>query len=109
MEACVECRFGEAAIQNVSGIANTQKVEAVNSAPEHTVPKHKTYSRNFTVRVHSAVSAVNMGIGNSIVYQFQYIGAGIVPSSRIAKQLRAYGDTNQVTRRKSEKKVPKIG
>ena len=89
MEACVEFRLGEAAIEKVSGLANTQKVEAVNSALAHTVPKHKTYSRNFTGRVHSAVSAVNMGIGNSIVSQCQYIGAGIVPSSRVAKQLRA--------------------
>ena len=41
MKVCVESLLFEVAIYRASGLANMQKFDAVNSALEHFVPKHK--------------------------------------------------------------------
>ena len=49
----------------------------------------QTCSQNFTGRVRTVVSAVNIGTGKSVVSKYQFIGARIVLLSRVAKQLHA--------------------
>lgn len=83
---------------------STQKCEATNKAIGSVAPKNKTFSRNFSARVHSAVNAVNNGIGMSVLKQTEFVGAPITPGSRVTKGLlRRQNKDNQ---RKVAKKSP---
>lgn len=87
LERLIDYRLGQKVIEKTKHLLTTQKCEAVNRAISSTTPKNKTFSRNFAARVHSAVNAVNRGIGDSILSQTQFIGAPVTPGSKVTRGL----------------------
>lgn len=86
---CIDYRLGGAAINKTQELLNTQKTEAVNKAISSTAPKNKTFPRNYEARVHSGVSGVNWGVGESIARQLDFVGAPLSPGILAVRQLRS--------------------
>lgn len=86
---CVSYRLGVKILKMTKSLATTQKCEATNRAISKAVPKNITFSRNYGARCHSAVKAVNRGIGQAIYDQCQYIGAAIPAGTRVTRALLA--------------------
>jgi hypothetical protein len=84
---CIDYRLGQKALDKTCLLLTTQKTEAVNRAISNTNPKNKTFSRNYHARQSSAVSSVNHGIGESILKQCKFVGANLVPGSKVAHGL----------------------
>ena len=57
----IEYRIGDETVQLTRLNTNTQKVEGTNRAIKPSLPKDKTFSRNFQSRAHSALHFVNNG------------------------------------------------
>ena len=85
---CVDFRLSGSAINKTQELLNTQKTEAVNKAISSTAPKNKTFARNYNARVHSGVSGVNRGVGDSIVRQLKFVGAPLAPGILAVQQLQ---------------------
>lgn len=66
---------------------NTQKTEAVNKAIGSNVPKNKTFTRNYSNRVHSTIQAVNRGTAAATLAQCSAVGCPITKGTRVAHQL----------------------
>ena len=83
----INYRLGEQILPKMKHLFNTQKTEGVNRAISHTVPRHLTFPRNYSGRVHAAVLAVNHGMGESIFRACAAARAWVVPGSRAARGL----------------------
>lgn len=83
----IDYRLGQKVLEKTKFLLSTQKCEATNRAISSTAPKNKTFSRNFPGRVHSAVNAVNHGIGESILSQTQFVGAPVTAGTRVTRGL----------------------
>jgi len=79
---CVNFRIGQAMLKKTRHLFNTQKAEAVNRSISKSVPKNKTFSRNFLGRTRSAINSVNLGIANSIVEQCKYVSVPVPKGSK---------------------------
>ena len=99
---CIEYRLGSKMLDLTQRLLNTQKTEAVNRAISGTAPKTMTFPRNYSGRVHSAVHAVNRGVGNAIFTECQYVGAPLTRSSRVTRGLQSIQKMNNM--RKQHKK-----
>ena len=89
---CIIYRLGKQILEKTQELRTTQKCEATNRAISARVPKLITFSRNYLARIHSAVKALNCGIGQAMYDQLIYIGAQVPKGSRIAKGLKKLQD-----------------
>lgn len=84
---CLDYALSRKVLLKITRNFNTQKVEAVNKAISSTTPKNKTFTRNYSSRVHSAVHGVNRGTPTSTYAQCLSVGAPITKGSRVAQHL----------------------
>ena len=85
----IEYRLGDDTISLTRLNTNTQKVEGTNRAIKRSLPKDKTFSRNFEARAHSALHSVNNGPGNSLRKLCLAAGCTIPSGSGPDLQLRS--------------------
>jgi hypothetical protein len=60
LKKCIHLRLGPQAVEKTYLNLNTQKTEAVNKSLKNSLPRNRTFARNFAGRAHSAVHSVNL-------------------------------------------------
>jgi hypothetical protein len=76
-------------IDNTQFNLNTQKCESTNKSIRNSLPKNKTYIRNFPCRAHSAVHSVNAkSSAESVAILRSKLGCSVTPGTRVAHQLK---------------------
>jgi len=89
LKTCANFRLGEVAIDNTQFNLNTQKCESTNKSIRNSLPKNKTYIRNFPGRAHSAVHSVNAkSSAESVAILRSKLGCSVKPGTRVAHQLK---------------------
>lgn len=87
LKTVINKKLGPEAVYQQRFNTNTQKSEAINRTFSRTNPKNKTFSRNFSARIHSAVHLRNHGIGESTLLKCDSLDAPITVGSKVAKAL----------------------
>jgi hypothetical protein len=60
LKKCIDLRLGPQAVEKTYLNLNTQKTESVNKSLKNSLPRNRTFARNFAGRAHSAVHSVNL-------------------------------------------------
>ena len=98
----IDIRLSTNALRRMIHLSSTQKCEAVNHAISASVPKNKTFSHNYSGRVHAAIHRVNRGIGDASLVECQSVNAPITHGTRVTRSMLRMQQHNQV--RQAEKK-----
>lgn len=89
LNQCIDYRLGRTTLTKTQHLLNSNKSEAVQHSISSVVPKNKTFSRNYSGRVHAKIHSLNNGVGEAIVAQCQNSGAPITAGTRVARSLKA--------------------
>ena len=98
----IEYRLADNIVNLTRLNTNSQKVEGTNRAIKRSLPKDKTFSRNFESRAHSALHSVNNGPGNSLRKLCSAAGCPIPPGSNADTQLVSFQSDSEIKKKREK-------
>jgi hypothetical protein len=106
LKKCIDLRLGPRAVEKTYLNLNTQKTEAVNKSLKNSLPRNRTFSRNFPGRAHSAIHSVNLkSSAKSVALLRNRLGCPVTRGSLVARQLQQINNQTQLS--KEQKQTPK--
>jgi hypothetical protein len=87
LEKCISVLLGDNNLQLTSKLASSQKCEAVNRSYQACNPKHTTFSRTCTGRIHGQILKLNLGFAESTLLKSEKLGSILNKGSSVIKHL----------------------
>lgn len=81
-------RLGEAALLLLDQNTNTCKNEAINRSLSATMPKNVNWARTGRGRMLATCDRINKGIGESLLYKLEVVGAPVTKGGAVARAVR---------------------
>lgn len=114
LKELLRIKLGESALLLLDQNTNTCKNEAINRSVSATMPKNVNWSRTGRGRMLATCDRINKGVGESLLYKLEVVGAPISKGGAVARAVRqlqndtqyqkAYRKRADVRRRKTQTK-----